>query len=529
MTRRLALLSVALAAMGGGALLVGVAPAYLTEQGFPLDDAWIHAVYGRELARSGMLAYNPGVAATGSTAPLWSAVFAAVHLLTGRVGAMVVLVKVIGFALHVGTALLVYAALDEPAVTASMRVAGAVLVAIHPDLISASVSGMEVPLAAFLACALWFSASRRGGVSYGALSAVAVLARPELAVISFSLPLLAGVRHDHRRRRLLIGATTGCLSAMGLVAVRNLTVSDRPLPATFYAKVGNGPGPGTALGMGFRDLLGHLPVLDSSILLTGASLLAVAALWRSRARQGAIGAASAFVSGMIFCMVSFVLVAPVDPGAFYHQRYILPVLPLLVGPIPALADTWLTGWLPAASARGARVMLLALLCVSLLIAAPGRFQHLSNDTRNIDDVQVAVGRFLTAAAPTDVVWAIDAGAVRYFGNAFVVDMIGLNTPELTEGNAETFLGAHRPDYLEIVPGWSRLEEPGDASVHGIRFAPSTPYTVTAFQPMRNHFLARCGPTVGPLRFTVGSRTFETRCAQGPNSAAGAGSPAPSPE
>ena len=64
------------------AALHAFAPAYLTGQGFPLDDAWIHAVYAREFARSGTSVYNPGVPATGETAPLWAVALAAVHLST---------------------------------------------------------------------------------------------------------------------------------------------------------------------------------------------------------------------------------------------------------------------------------------------------------------------------------------------------------------------------------------------------------------------------------------------------------------
>ena len=40
--------------------------------GFPLDDAWIHQTYARNLARSGQLAFVHGVPSAGSTAPLWS-------------------------------------------------------------------------------------------------------------------------------------------------------------------------------------------------------------------------------------------------------------------------------------------------------------------------------------------------------------------------------------------------------------------------------------------------------------------------
>ena len=44
--------------------------------GFPLDDAWIHLTYARNLATHGEWAFVPGQASAGSTAPLWSALLA---------------------------------------------------------------------------------------------------------------------------------------------------------------------------------------------------------------------------------------------------------------------------------------------------------------------------------------------------------------------------------------------------------------------------------------------------------------------
>lgn len=38
-------------------------------RGFPLDDAWIHQTYARNLAQSGQLAYLPGQPSAGSTSP----------------------------------------------------------------------------------------------------------------------------------------------------------------------------------------------------------------------------------------------------------------------------------------------------------------------------------------------------------------------------------------------------------------------------------------------------------------------------
>jgi len=44
--------------------------------GFPLDDAWIHQTFARNLALRGEWAFIPGETTAGSTAPLWSALLA---------------------------------------------------------------------------------------------------------------------------------------------------------------------------------------------------------------------------------------------------------------------------------------------------------------------------------------------------------------------------------------------------------------------------------------------------------------------
>ncbi|MEW5987029.1 MAG: hypothetical protein AB1791_10385, partial [Chloroflexota bacterium] len=44
--------------------------------GFPLDDAWIHQTYARNLALNGRWEYVPGVTSAGSTAPLWTVLLA---------------------------------------------------------------------------------------------------------------------------------------------------------------------------------------------------------------------------------------------------------------------------------------------------------------------------------------------------------------------------------------------------------------------------------------------------------------------
>jgi hypothetical protein len=159
-------------------------------------------------------------------------------------------------------------------------------------------------------------------------------------------------------------------------------------------------------------------------------------------------------------------------------------------------------------ARVAGSVLGILLAFSLVSAMPARYQHLANDARNIDDVQVAIGRVLAEAAPTDVVWAVDAGAIRYFGNAFVVDLMALNTPALLDSSAASYLDAHRPRYLEVVPLWAYLDSESERALPRIRFSPSTRYTVTGFAPMQTHDLVRCDPGIaGEMTLRTGTRSF----------------------
>src|SRR5262245_48007670 len=237
-SRSLALISAPLAAaVCGLAALHIFAPAYLFGQGFPLDDAWIHAVYARELAGSGVLAYNPGIPATGETSPLWAIVLALPHVIAGASTA-VLLTKLVGFAMHAASAVLIaIAARDACGRGWLLPASCGVLVALHPDLVAASVSGMEVPLATLvIACAAL--ATVRANVLFAAtVGAASFLARPESAAIVVLLPMIFWIRTQPRMAfKLSLCAFLGALVSIVVISTRNALVSGMPLPATFYAK-----------------------------------------------------------------------------------------------------------------------------------------------------------------------------------------------------------------------------------------------------------------------------------------------------
>ena len=49
---------------------------WISRIGYPLDDAWIHQTYARNLASTGLWAFLPGQLSAGSTAPGWSLLIA---------------------------------------------------------------------------------------------------------------------------------------------------------------------------------------------------------------------------------------------------------------------------------------------------------------------------------------------------------------------------------------------------------------------------------------------------------------------
>lgn len=493
------------------------APSYLFHQGFPLDDAWIHAVYAREFARSFALAYNPGIPATGETAPLWPIVLAPIHLAAGNVGTIVAATKLWGFVLH-AVACAVLALALRAAIPSRPLVAGsaAALIAFHPHLIAAAVSGMEVPLAeAVIAGVLWAALGKRRAALL-VLGALAIGARPEVATIAVVMPLFMWWTDD-RREAILLGtsAFAGAIAALIGFGIRSWMISRMPLPATFYAKANR-----TSLfdlglqQMGFGGLLGQITLLDSALLMV--ALLVAASVLASRPpneptdRAEARTAVALYFSGMAFCIVSFALIPPVDPPAFYHQRYVLPgVMPALAA-MPLLAHAILRRSAARHATSVSAIVVVVLLGVSAA-ASPARARHLSNDARNIDDVQVAFGRALAGESPSKIVWAVDAGAVRYFGRPFVVDTIGLNTPAILGPDAQTYLDAHPPAFLDVFPGWSRIDADGPMRMPARAFEAQTPYTVTSAESMRAHVLVTCVPPGFRGRFVVRARVWGFQC------------------
>jgi hypothetical protein len=473
--------------------------------GFPLDDAWIHMVYGKSVAEHASLAFND-VASTGSTSPLWALLVGLAHLLGGGdIDRIVVLVYVIGAALHLVTLVLLVRLVralidDERAV-----VAAGLLGAVCGPLAMAALSGMEVSLTTALVLAALLACVLRAWLYAGIWLALGAVARPEVALVSIACFAFA-IAQTRDPRALAKLVVPSIVVGIAYVAFA-LHATGRPMPATFYMKqqasLGDLPG---RLAVGLRGLVGDVPPFETG--LTGVALIGVIFPGLVRPAKPRAPLVLVVGAGALLLLANIILIRPL-PDVFYHLRYLLPAIPLLV--IALVVGAHELGRLEILK-RAPWAPLAFVFAIGMLegaITLPADSTRMHNDTRNIDEVQRVVGTWLHDHTLPDAWIATgDAGAVRYFSERNAVDVMGLNTPELywEQGWAQ----AHPVAAIVVIPCWFRPHDP--RALRMASRAATERYTVTESKCMAEQVVVTCTEDT-PAMFT-GIRTFTVRCKPG---------------
>jgi hypothetical protein len=410
-------------------------------QGFPLDDAWIHLVYARNLAEHGGFYYNDGQPETGMTSPLWVVVMAGVYALTphGAADPVVIGAKLCALVFGVAGVVVLYwlvRRLGEPPVIALLA---ASIAAADPSLTFARAAGMEVPLFIFLSLGALYSAVRGRVVAAGCAAGLSVVARPE-GIVLFPLLILLLLRGEVRSRpgfarRLAVASVLAAAPALAYSGFC-LYATGAPLPNTYYAKFAvQGSKLIDALLFGWRhyvhDNLSYFTVESGSL----AALLGVYRIVRRAGWAGALVIAAGVV----------LFVAPLGsrsfaPGHyFYWERWLIPSFPFFIiamaAGVAAVADGLSSALAGIRTRQPVSVALAAGFCALLLASLPRTLQERSDlyawNAQNIEEMNVTLGRWIDTHMPPEAVIAVvDAGALRYFGRRTTYDFFGLNTHAL---------------------------------------------------------------------------------------------------
>ncbi len=426
---------------------------FIYSLGFPLDDAWIHQAYARNLAANGEWALVAGQPSAGSTAPLWSAALVPPHLVGVTPLAYTYL---LGWAILVATALSGGYALRAYLGGARRHWvwAGLALV-LEWRLVWSSVSGMETGLFALLVILVlvWIALERPRWFALGLLVGLSSWVRPDgLTLLGpVCLAAIAG-RPGWRPKLVHIGQV---LAGFGLLFLPyllfNQLLAGDIWPNTFYAKQAEYAS--LRLTPFWQRLLVQLrlPLVGvGAVLLPGAVFYG----WQSwKERRWPVLAAYAWWFGY------HVLYAWRLPVTYQHGRYLMPAVPIftLLGLAGMLS--WVRspgkGLVRRVIARSWVVSTALVLLIFWILGA----RAYGMDVAFIESEMVVTAEWVAAHTAEDsLVAAHDIGALGYFGGRELLDLAGLVSPEVIpfirdESRLAAYLDQQGADYLVTFPGW----------------------------------------------------------------------------
>lgn len=422
--------------------------------GLPFDDSYISLQFARNLARYGFLTFDGETASAGATSLLHVALLA----VPIKLGADPVRASVgLGVLLHLALVAAVYWlgwAIFRDRLVAALSAASA---AVTGYLVFDALNGMETTLfllvSACTAGALFSAKSERGMLLAGAFGALAVLSRPE-GVLLLGAMVLYEVLHPERPalrspaalRRLTLLVAPSVAALIGLVAF-------------YWASTGT-PTPGTATAklLFFREFEASFQTkfdrIDGGVANFVAPVLPWLALtaFSVRRRETLLYA--------FFWVAFIVLYYFLLPGGVSHYWYRYQhafLVPIVVsgsaGAVALVRSLPRRGW-----------DLLAATAIGLVLLAGVAFQynafrnHYANDVGLNETRQVDLALYLRDVVPPGgTVATHDIGAIGYYSERTVIDLVGLIDPDVTRYHSGRHLREYvdqvQPDYIVVFPSW----------------------------------------------------------------------------
>ena len=420
--------------------------------GFPLDDAWIHQTYARNLALRHEWSFLPGQPSAGSTSPLWTFLLAigfflpwSPYLWTYLLGGLILL----------GLAALAESILRRAGAGYAPRCPWAGLFFIAEwHMAWASVSGMETLLHILIVTAtlgLLVVGSRRY-LLFGLLAGLSVWVRPDGLTLLGPLVVYALLMESGASNRLqaLFRLVIGFAALFTPYLLFNLSLSGTPMPNTFYAKQAEYVAwQNTPIYTRFFYFSVQFFAGSSLVVLPGFLQKVLVSL---RRREWGIPLSALWALGYILL---YVLRLPV----YQHGRYLMPAMSvfLLVGLLGFVE------FLPFVRTHRARLIrqasLVAIVMFSLAFGGFGAWTY-GQDVGLIESEMVESAQWVTENIPPNaLVAAHDIGALGFFGrHATIIDLAGLVSPEVVpfirdEVKLAAYMDQRNVDYLIAFPNW----------------------------------------------------------------------------
>lgn len=449
--------------------------------GFPLDDSWIHQVYGRNLAQNGEWAFVPGQPSAASTSPLYTVLLSVGYRLNLPFEFWTHLLGVLAL-----TAAAAFAARLADRILPDRVFAGGLAglgVIFTWHLIWAAASGMETMLFGMFTLATMFFAwreldehnfvlptitSRRAamrGLIFGIVSALTTLTRPEGVLVA----AIAGVGLLFLRPRTLIvwiiGAAVGFGVTMTPYLLLNLQLTGGLLPNTAAAKFAqHAPLLTISYPERVSDMLIPIIAGGQALLLPGAIVYCIMAATTSKRREIVLR-----LLPVVWPVALIGLYAARLPAYYQHGRYVIPALPALV--TVGVVGTIVIVERARKSLLGrtfSRALALSAMLILLFFALISGVDVYRRDVTIINEEMVASAHWIRDNIPPEEILAVhDIGAVGYFAPRPIVDVAGLISPDIIvlfdEPEAMwAYMRLQNAQYLMAFPDQIPGDDPNDS-------------------------------------------------------------------
>ncbi len=423
----------------------------LTGPGFPLDDAWIHQTYARNLVQLGQWAFVPGEPSAGSTSPLWALIQApsAVFGLSPVTWSAAVGWLMLGLTGWLAAKWVI----DDNGWVWPAAAAAAIIFEWH--LAWAALSGMETLAMAGIALAIVWGIDRRPElpVLWGVLVGLSAWIRPDGLTLGLAYAwkvLLDGPR-DRAAWSRLVKFGFGVLLLLVPYLGFNLALSGQIWPNTFFAKQAE-------YAILTQTTLVNRLGREGLQPLVGPGLILLPGLIVWVFKRGRLGEWSR-LAPVAWALAYLGIFALRLPAVYQHGRYTMPTIPILT----IIGLLGLREWTRAAGSGGWRwIVSRAWLATWGLIL--GIFWVLGSGAYAQDVAIINTEMVQTAdwirdhTQPADLIAAHDIGALGYFGGRPILDLAGLVNPEVIpfirdEARLSEYLDSKRAAYLMTFPGW----------------------------------------------------------------------------
>ena len=439
------------------ALLVGLeilsAGLYLStaeQPGFPLDDAWIHQTYARNLGLHGLMAFSPDQPSTGSSSVGWTALLAIGYLSK---------VPFFHWANILGSIFTIAAAFTAARLSHSyfgdfrQAVIIALFCIMEWHLAWAGRSGMEISLFTFLTLLFLYLLDHDfPPLLMGLVAGITFLVRPEGILFAFiyGLKLLLQDRSSLRQVFAPISIfTVSFLIVISPWVIFNLIYNGKPFPSTISSKF---------MQYGYPwSLYNSLKYLVSvfvyflagplMLLMPGASI-AIYRLFRRRDTE--------HYYPVIWLLSLVGLYAVALPAIYHHGRYLMPLIPILA--IYGIQGLFLLleRLRNKALLQSAIWVMFGSMVIVLWINGASTF---ALQVKLLTESHLQAARWVDANAPRDAIIAThDIGIIGYVTQRQIVDLAGLVTPEVipimnNQRKLADFVKEKQVSYLVVFTGY----------------------------------------------------------------------------